>query len=193
MGKGIFLILLIFLAIPALSQVDTTRFQVWSEQDPLQWNDYQVDRQRKLLKHGFAVHAVTSYQYFYLPRELHLDSCLNVLTTFRRYSSWVRDTTDLRLLEHERIHFDIAELYARKIRKQFRQLNMNNTLKDAYTLADSLFNAGVHRQDQYDQETFYGRSSTKQQQWKKHINVELRQLNEFSFENTCAGEQSASY
>ena len=188
MSKGVLLLLLTSLSIPARSQVDTARFRVWNEHNPLQWNDYQIDRRRKVLKHGFAVHAITSYQYFYLPQELDLDSCLNVLTTLRKRSSWVRDTTDRHLLEHERIHFDIAELYARKLREQFRRLNVNHaTLKDAYARADSLFKAGGHCQDQYDQETFYGRSSTKQQQWKQQIDTKLKKLDEFSFENTCAG------
>ena len=180
---------LIWLSVPALGQLDTTRFRVWDEDAPLRWSDYTIDRERYEQKHGFAVQAITSYQYFYVPRELHPDSCLNVLTTLRKRSSWMHDTIDGRLLEHERIHFDIAELYARKLRQQFQRLDTSRTLKNIYLLVDSLFKAGDQRQRQYDEETFYGRSSGKQRQWRQQVDNELKQLDEFSFENTCSREK----
>ena len=185
MSQGALLILLALLSVPAWAQGDTTRFQPWSEGRPLQWNDYRIDDQRTLTKHGFAVQAITSYQYFYVPRELHPDSCLNVLTTFRKRSSWVRDTIDMRLLEHERIHFDIAELYARKIRKGFQQRDSHRTLSDVYALIDSLLTEGDQYQRQYDQETFYGRSNTQQGHWKQQVDAELKRLDEFTFERAC--------
>ena len=187
MSKGVLFVLLALLSVPALAQLDTAKFRVWNQGDPLQWDDYVVNSQQKAWKHGFRVRAITSYQYIYMPQELHLDSCLNVITVLRRRTSWVRDTTDRYLLEHERIHFDIAELYARKMRQQFQQLDTRQaTLKDAYALIDSLFKAGGNRQDQYDEETFYGRSSSTQRRWRKRIDVELRQLDEFSFRNRCS-------
>lgn len=186
MSRWILFIFLTFLSVPVLGQVDTAKFRAWDKHSPLQWNDYLINNQRKAWRHGFRVNAITSYQYIYLPGELHLDSCLNVLTVLRRRTSWVKDTVDVHLLEHERTHFDIAELYARKIRKQFQQLDTNHaTLKDAYALLDSLFKAGGDCQDRYDEETFYGRTSSTQQRWKKQVDAELKQLDEFSFGNVC--------
>ncbi len=186
MSKGAPFILFIMLSVPAVGQLDTAKFRVWDEYRALQWDDYLLNDQRKTRKHGFRIRAITSYQYIYSPEELHLDSCLNVLTVLRRRTSWVRDTIDGHLLEHERIHFDIAELYARKMREQFQQLDTSYaTLKGTHALIDSLFKAGGDYQDRYDEDTFYGRSSSTQQRWRRQIDDELKQLNEFSFENVC--------
>lgn len=187
MRGEISLILLTCFCIPVLGQeIDTDRFKVWDQHELLEWTDYVVDSQRSKRKYGFATNANTSYQYFYLPKELNLDSCLNVLTVFRKRTSWVNDTSSEELLEHERIHFDIGELYARKMRKQLHCLSAeHHTLKDVYTLLDSLFKEGSRYQDQYDRETFYGRSSSIQIHWRNRIDAELRQLEEFSFEDTC--------
>ena len=175
------------LPVPALAQLDTAKFRVWNQDDPLQWGDYSVNSQQKAWKHGFRVRAITSYQYIYMPKELHLDSCLNVLTVLRRRTSWVNDTTNRYLLEHERIHFDIAELYARKMRQQFQQLDTHQaTLEDVYALINILFKAGSDCQDQYDEETIYGQSSNTQQHWRKRIDAELKQLDAFSFKNRCS-------
>ena len=99
----------------------------------------------------------------------------------------MRDTVDQAVLEHEQIHFDIAEVYARKMREKFQAIHAANyTLGDIYHQVDDLLKAVDDYQDQYDQETFYGRSSRIQERWRNQIDDELKQLEEFSFENTCS-------
>lgn len=186
-------ILFILVSSPAWCQVDTSRYQTWDASNVLQWHDYRVS-QRNIAKHGFVVSAITSYQYYFFPRELHSDSCLNVLTLFRKKASWVRDTTEQIVLEHERIHFDIAELYARKMRKKFQSFrDAQYAVSDIYYQVDSLLDAVDQCQEQFDRDTFFGRSSRIQEQWRDRVDAELEQLGEFSFERTCNAYEAQAY
>ena len=192
--KGLVLMLLLSIGGSAQGQlVDTDRYKRWSKQQPLRWNDYRVS-QRNTIKHGFAVSAITSYQYYFLPRELHTDSCLNVLTLFRKKTSWVKDTVEQIVLEHEQIHFDIAELYARKIRERFQSFRGTQcSVSDIYYQVDSLLDAADRYQELFDRDTFYGRSSRIQERWRDQMDTELKQLEEFSFENTCRAYEARAY
>ena len=184
------LLLIISLGIPSsgwCQAVDTSRFKLWQQHDLLQWEDYRVSASQKLLKHGFKVNAVTSYQYIFVPK-LNTDTCINLLTVFRKRNSWVKDTLHPLLLEHERIHFDIAELYARILRKAMFTLYLENTQqRDKYFIKiDSLFKAGAASQERYDQQTLYGFVMSRQHTWKDSIARELKRLHGFSFKSTAA-------
>jgi len=181
------LLLFFFVSIHPLvyGQEDTVViFKLWHENDSLQWEDYKVTHKKKILKNGFMVDATTSYQYKFIPGNWREYDCINVATLFVFGSSWVEDTIDHTILEHERIHFDIAELYARKLRKAlfflYRKQIKSHT---AYThKIDSLFTAGKQFQEAYDLETYYGQNESVQQVWKDHIHYELRQLDDYTFE-----------
>jgi hypothetical protein len=83
---------------------------------------------------------------------------------------------DMQLLEHEQLHFDIAELAARKLRTRF------DVFKDACEGEDSErireMVAGVDRelhgeQQRYDRETKHGTDPRAQDQWRKRIRALL--------------------
>jgi hypothetical protein len=49
-----------------------------------------------------------------------------VTNSFIRNQAWTKDTTSAGTLQHEQLHFDIAEIYARKIRKAVDSLRRKN-------------------------------------------------------------------
>lgn len=166
-------------------EAHTSLFKLWSEDDLLQWEDYTITHERRILKTGFLADAVTSYQYRFIPGNWDVYDCINVATLFIKGNSWVTDTLNHAVLAHERIHFDIGELYARKLRRElhilYEERNVNHEIY--WKKIDSLWRAAQMYQDVYDQETFYGQIQSTQQLWKDRISLELEQLEDFTFKN----------
>jgi predicted secreted Zn-dependent protease len=84
-------------------------------------------------------------------------------------------------LIHERLHFDIAELYARKIRKKIQELSARNItdIKIYNTMIRELLEESNTIDRQYDIETLHGALLKKQKQWEVKIKDELRVLESF--------------
>lgn len=106
------------------------------------------------------------------------DTCFYyyVKACFYEEKSWKIDTTAC-LLEHERGHFDISELYARKIRK-FLSLNLGKEISEVEIIAGvELIQDEKNRyQDLYDKETMYSQNSVKQREWLRNIQQKLEEL-----------------
>jgi len=106
---------------------------------------------------------------------------VTVEALLNRTSSWVRTKTPS-LLQHEKGHFDIAELYTRKLRKEI----MYKSFKES-TFEDELF--ALHKQfskqmdayqDRYDSETDFSRTTEKQKEWTNSIESQLADLKAYS-------------
>src|SRR5689334_11322952 len=101
---------------------------------------------------------------------------------FVRSRSWSRDTSDVRLLNHEQLHFDIAELCARRIRQGIQDLNLKKVkMPSAYQriITDALRDLEVTN-NKYDNETFFGAIDFRQEIWNKKVSSELELLKQFS-------------
>ena len=89
---------------------------------------------------------------------------------FQKPRSWGRSKTDY-ILNHEQGHFDIAEIFARKLNKkmseyQFNKTTYKNDLKNIY---DGITTEKEVFQDQYDKETDHSRKKEQQAEWLKKI------------------------
>ena len=85
---------------------------------------------------------------------------------------------DSYLLKHEQLHFDIAELFCRKINLKFRELQSNNiknfdTYQNAYS---SLWNECRKYQKEYDFETYHGFFKDTNNEWILKIKSELNNI-----------------
>lgn len=95
---------------------------------------------------------------------------------FDRGKSWVKDSlkNDLLLL-HEQVHFDISELYSRKLNDAFRNKKIRK--KAVYTKGKPLYNMITSEYDEflkkYDEETENGTNKKKQYEWYIEIVKEL--------------------
>ena len=92
--------------------------------------------------------------------------------------SWVRQDkrNRLDLLEHEQAHFDLCEVYARRLRKRVKDSNYKLDIDNAIF---EVFEAFRKRQKLYDKETNHSRNNEKQVAWLKTIADELQSLNAF--------------
>jgi hypothetical protein len=148
---------------------------LWNEFYKLQWDDFQGEPDPGSLGDaGTAVRIKAAP--FLVKKEIKYD----IEAFFNRKKSWVRDKSRS-LLAHEQLHFDIAELYARKIRKKVREL------QDRGVDNIKTYNAAIHElllesnnvDAQYDLETLHGALSKKQAAWAQKIKEQLAQLKRY--------------
>ncbi|APZ46372.1 hypothetical protein BW723_08705 [Polaribacter reichenbachii] len=105
-----------------------------------------------------------------------------VLAKFYKYKSWINTNSEL-ILNHEQLHFDIAELYARKMRKEILKTKLSNKKieeSDYRRIHKKLFKEYIQYQKKYDLETDFSRSESLQNKWKKFIAQQLSGLEKFA-------------
>jgi hypothetical protein len=100
---------------------------------------------------------------------------------FSKPRSWVRSKSDY-VLKHEQGHFDIAEIYARKLNKKLLEYQYNRATyqKDLQAIYTDLTNEKGSFQDLYDLETDHSRKPEEQLRWNKKIAELLEQLQDYS-------------
>lgn len=105
----------------------------------------------------------------------------SIKCTFDKNRSWVRIKNN-DVLAHEQGHFDIAEIYARKLNKLMKAYRFN--AKTAGTDVNLLYENTMkqHRQiqTQYDVETDYSRNKQKQDEWLKKMHDDLKGLEAYA-------------
>lgn len=98
-----------------------------------------------------------------------------VQSVFNTYKSWVvPEGRNDYVLRHEQIHFDITEIYSRKLRKELVDANItSNNATKAKPIFDRVFGEMERRQKRYDQETKRGDKKETQEHWEAVIEIEL--------------------
>jgi uncharacterized protein DUF922 len=153
---------------------------IWQKSRRLTWDDYKGKRQKR-----FAA-ASTVYSMY---RTIYVDSAKNIIASvkavFYPKDSWKGNYLDDALLAHEQRHFDIVELYARKLRKQLGKIKVKDK-KDAEQKLDSL-HAIIDKemdafQDKYDKDTDYSMARDEQQSWIQKIDAAIESL--VAYQNT---------
>src|SRR5690348_5350311 len=90
---------------------DSKNIIVWNEYRPLTWEDFQGKRSEDAAGDAGTVVQIKAKPYMVKDQVKY-----DVAAVFVKNKSW-SDAQTKELLAHEQLHFDIAELYARKIRK----------------------------------------------------------------------------
>lgn len=101
-----------------------------------------------------------------------------ISTHFYPNKSWYKpELCDAVILSHEQLHFDISELFARKLRKEFSEAtftpeNVKRKIRALYRKNNEELS---DFQNRYDAETNFSRNREKQLIWNKKIAKELRE------------------
>ena len=168
---------LLVLTLPLLSfSQDKEELIDWTITRPLTWSDYKGSPD----SNSDAAASTTTY----LGIEYTLDQKgfgWKIQCSFSITKSWGRSKTP-HVLKHEQGHFDIAEIFARKLNKemkeyQFSQTTYKTDLKAIYT---SITTEKETLQDQYDRETDHSRKKEEQVEWEKKIEKMLAELKDYS-------------
>ncbi|MFT6166236.1 MAG: hypothetical protein ACJASF_000922 [Vicingaceae bacterium] len=109
---------------------------------------------------------------------------LSLKNTFEPHNSWTKSNESGSLLEHERLHFHISELYARKLRKEILETKFSVSDQKLMNEISRLYEEKMielskyHKQ--YDRETGHSTIEKKQNEWESKIKSELITLKRFA-------------
>ncbi len=154
---------------------------VWNEKRPLTWEDFKGKPEKRLKA------ASTHYNIFKTTEQNGPSAEVTIEAVFFCNKSWKRESwINDQVLTHEQKHFDIVELYARKLRKLIsgKKYSSYSNLK---SVSDSLYKVidkemDVY-QDKYDDETDASMNGDKQREWNKKIAAEVEALSEYKSTN----------
>jgi len=141
----------------------------WSASRPLTWDDFQAvpptgDPERVAETAYTVLHAINCRGKIFQSR---------VVAAFLPRQSWVRPSVranpsqSVRSLSHEQTHFNLTEVYARRIRRYFAELTdpCLKSEREIEAQADQLIREESAAQRRYDDETSHGRIGAKQSEW----------------------------
>ena len=103
------------------------------------------------------------------------DGKVFVRNMFYNHGSWVLpEGRNDYVLRHEQIHFDITEIYTRKLRKTLIDANItSNNSNRALAIFESIKTEWEKRQNYYDSQTKHGLKEEAQKEWEAIIILEL--------------------
>lgn len=150
---------------------------IWNPAHKLVWRDFHGKPAPGDNESKKAVCAASIYV------ESFWDEMINfkVSNSFMKNEAWTLDTLSIKLLEHEQLHFDIAEVYARKIRQAVDSLRKKGVeAVDIYSqVITLLLEQRVKKDELYDTETQHGIFILEQEKWKAKIAKELKVLDKW--------------
>jgi hypothetical protein len=145
---------------------------IWNEYRPLTWDDFKGKRSEDAAGDAGTVVQIKAKPYM-VNKQVKYD----VSAVFVINKSWA-DAQSHELLAHEQLHFDIAELYARKIRKVIAELSEagEDDVKIYNRAIQKLLKESNEIDIQYDLETLHGAMLKKQEEWTREVRAELKAL-----------------
>lgn len=180
MKTKIKIVLLFLSCLPLFSFHQNKEIEIkkWSSQSKLTWDDFK----------GKAINsskrAAESDCQISCKMKGENDSVLfSVETFFSITNSWVNKklASDF-ILKHEQGHFDINEIFARKLRKalseaKYTRTNVTAKFRDIQSKYFALLNK---EQELYDKETEHSIKTEKQLKWNEKIESQLKELESYN-------------
>ena len=125
-----------------------------------------------------------NYRYAYIVTSIEHDIKKNkviIETFFHPSRSYVfkRDAFNKELLNHELYHFKITELYARKMRRDIKELSSYDE-KHIYSIIDKYKKAERRYQKQYDLDTYHSYVRKQQVRYENEIDSLISSLKDFA-------------
>lgn len=166
----------LFLAVILLAgytiSKDTDKI-VWSKEYQLQWKDFKGP-----VKDANGMSAMTSC---IVEPQKDKEGKVSISCYFDKKTSWriKKQETD-NLLRHEQYHFNLAEVFTRKIRKELIEQKTDYASKDFDKIFKKIWKECEKAQKKYDKETNHSKVTEEQSRWEKDIDNQLQELNDFS-------------
>jgi hypothetical protein len=150
----------------------------WSPDLRLHWVDFRGEINYNSPYSAYTS-TIISLKYSFRIRDKKVIPDFQVFAMFNCNKSWARkdlpDRLTDELLQHEQLHFDIAELVARKLKKAL--LEQDYTQKNyefkINAIRKRVISDGDRMQERYDIETGHGSNKKEQQLWISKVESEL--------------------
>ncbi|MDN5200060.1 DUF922 domain-containing protein [Fulvivirgaceae bacterium BMA10] len=181
MKVGIIYLLFSFLFIDEAARVDKSTSSYienmieWRPDRKLTWDDYKGTPNTES---PFNAESSLQISYGMSIRDdgRGIKIKFDVKCSFDIDESWVKPGSKSdRLLKHEQLHFDIAEIYARKLRLKLEKntFDAKNYQKKSQSIFQENFDEYTRFQDKYDEETNHGLKQDIQELWDARISKAL--------------------
>jgi hypothetical protein len=171
-----FLLLLSALPVLALAQESTEEHIDWSPARKLDWKDFKSQPDPA----SDAAASTTTYlgiEYSLIDDVIYY----KIACRFSPVKSWGIHKTDY-ILGHEQGHFDIAEIFARKLHKRISEysFNKNSYKQDLRKIYLEVMSEKEKWQNAYDAETEHSIRRKEQKEWLVRINNELENHKDYA-------------
>jgi len=173
---NLFILLLSLFTIDQASPTANDNIIPWSQNRKLVWDDFKAQPDGTS-SNAALTNAKIVFNYGHNGKTLKF----NVRCGFDKTKSWARIKNDY-ILEHEQKHFDIAELYARKLYKalteyQFKEKTVD---KDLNAIYQKVMQEHFTTQGEYDSQTDHSLKPEEQKKWDEKIEQELKNTKAFA-------------
>ncbi len=166
-------------------KTDDSKQITWSSNRKLTWDDFQKEADA-----NDPLHAMASTNIAVSATCRNNVMTYDVKCQFSPNESWTKNKVSVDLLQHEQLHFDITELYARQLRQKLsQQKSLCNGDKNKFkAVVNKVFADWQKAQVRYDNESNHGIDDAKQAAWAKIVATQLDALSAFQLEeNNTAG------
>lgn len=166
--------------VPGYSQQEQEKVE-WREGSKLSWEDFQAEPDSSL-SYSANTNSGISYSWNYSTSTGKPVLEHEVYAYFYPERSWVKnEDADEYLLAHEQLHFDISELYARKLREALDNYEIGRTIRqDLKRIYNQIEKERAALQDQFDKETMHSENRKAEIRWRKLIQDELEKLKNYA-------------
>lgn len=146
----------------------------WDAENKISWDNFSV----KDTNDRFAAEVNTFFKAnFYLKNDSVFCQVVTYLNTGRSWRKPSLHTGDAYAIKHEQVHFDITEIFARKIRKELIENPVNEQGVEKIYFDNS--KACREFQQLYDTETRHSLDKKNQDRWNKKISRLLLSLDNY--------------
>jgi len=165
--------LLFILLVPLfLTQVNTGKEKYWDSANSLKWSDFRGKPDSKS-----KYKASTTCEIVCRMETTESEGLVTVYCFFNKEESWTK-TDDPYLLNHEQRHFDLYEVYTRKMRQALMEISKTDARKLAVQVK-KIYNKYLREcskiQDEYDRETHFSINRERQQEWNLQIDTMIKE------------------
>lgn len=165
---------------PTLSVTDTRPLDAgayipWRADRKLTWDDFQAAADAHEPLHAMTATTIAV-------KSNCRDNVLRftVLSQFAPHESWTKNRASAELLQHEQMHFDLTEVYARRLRQQLSKLNGRCSDRPGFQkVVNRVFAEWKKEQNRYDAETRHGLDEAQQIRWTERIDSLLHTLEDY--------------
>lgn len=146
----------------------------WSTERRLEWSDFKG----KPFKTAWAAAVTASgitYEFSSVVENGNVNLDIKISTFFYPTESWVQPKlANGVILSHEQLHFDISELFARKMRKRVAETTFTKNVKaEIKKIYREVLKELSAFQKKYDYETNFSRNLEKQLAWNQSVARDL--------------------
>ena len=162
------LISLFFISSAVFAQSSVVTYRDYPS---ITWQDFRADVPLKT-SHAASISTGMHYKWScsYIGNKINLE--YDIQSELNRSLSWSKYKKEQKeILKHEQLHYDITELYTRKLRKAFSEYTpvIKTLKKDLEQIYNRVEQERQNTQDLYDKQTNHSINTKEQKKWEFNV------------------------